>query len=166
MPATAIVTAQITDLGYALQPGWQPLVRIALDRPAVTLDGVAVTTEPVEMVDNGSGRLSAELIVSAEFSRPVRYIPTVDWLSPSGGTSLRDTLPAIVVPVGGGTLGDLGLVETGWGLAWQGGTPPSVSMLWLYIDPTYDPDSGDPLPVYTAPDGTTIEHGELVEWSA
>lgn len=48
----------------------------------------------------------------------------------------------------------------------RGPTPPLTDGQWLFIDPTYDPTSGAPLPVYTAPDGTTVEHGELVEWSA
>ena len=50
-------------------------------------------------------------------------------------------------------------------LAWHGSVPPPQDMLWLYVDPQYDPDSGQPLPTYTAPNGT-ITHGELIEWEA
>lgn len=57
-------------------------------------------------------------------------------------------------------------IEPAPGMAWIGSTPPPLSMPWLYVEDTFNPMSGGPLPVYTAPDGTTVEHGELVEWSA
>lgn len=47
----------------------------------------------------------------------------------------------------------------------KGPRPPATSMLWLFVDYTYDPDSGDPLPTYQAPNGT-ITHGDLVDWEA
>ncbi|WP_313816339.1 hypothetical protein [Citricoccus sp.] len=166
MPLTATVTGRLADLSSRARPDWQPEAMVSLDRAAVTLDGTAVSTEPVFMDISADGTMSADLIVTAEFAAPVRYELVIEWLSPTGGTALRERLPAFVVPAGGGDLGDLALVETTWGLAWQAATPPPVSMLWLYIEPTYNPDSGAPLPTYTTPDGTTIEHGELVDWSA
>lgn len=60
----------------------------------------------------------------------------------------------------------LGLIELDGGLVHEGPTPPEQDMLWLYVDPEYDPNSTGPLPTYTTEAGETIEHGELVEWSA
>lgn len=165
MAATATVTAKVADLSANYRPDWQPIVLVALDKPSVTLDGTAVNTEPIIMEDDGNGNISADLIVSTEFATRTHYTMTIDWLSLSGETALRERLPNIIVPPEGGDIGSLGLVETGLGLAWEGSTPPHQSMLWLYMDEFYDPDSGDPLPTYKTDDGEIIEHGELVEWS-
>lgn len=165
MAQTAIVTGRIYDLSLNYRPDWQPVVSISLNKPAFTFDGTAVTTEPMIMNLDGEGGLRARLIVSAEFSTNTYYTVMVDWLSQSGEIALREQLPNIIVPPDGGNLGQLGLVETRYGFAWEGPTPPSQSMLWLYVEESYDPDSGDPLPTYVTDDGEIIEHGELVEWS-
>jgi hypothetical protein len=165
MAATATVTAKVADLSANYRPDWQPMVLISPSKATVALDGTVIPSEPVMMEDDGNGNLSVELVVTSELQENVTYTAVVDWLSLTGETALRERLPNFIVPDAGGTLGDLALVETVFGLAWQGKTPPTQSMLWLYVDPDYDPDSGDPLPTYSAPNGT-IEHGELVDWEA
>ena len=166
MPRTATVTGRVSDLSTNARPDWEPLVLVAPDRAAVTLDGTVVPTEPVVLEDDGAGNLSAYLIVSSEFVGPVRYTLTIDWLSIDGGTAARERLPDFVVPDTGGDLGGLTPTPRGSGVVWEGSTPPPTSGLWLYIEPTYDPASGDPLPTYTTDNDTIITHGDLVEWEA
>lgn len=164
MPQTATVTARVADLGAAPRAGWIPVVWVSFPTAGVTFDGTVVMPEPVRMTESSGGQLSIQLILSEEIQDAKPYRAEVQWQSPSTGASLKSHVLNFVVPDGGGTLGDLTLVETHWGMAWVGTTPPPVSMLWLFMDPDFHPD-GWPVPTYQAPNGV-LEHGDLVDWEA
>ena len=108
MPQTATVTGRVTDLTNTKRPGWQPLVRASLENGAVAYDGTVVGSEPVVLNSAGAGgSIGADLIISEEFPGRPRYLLTLDWLSPSGGTAIRELVAHLYVPRGGGGIGDL-----------------------------------------------------------
>jgi hypothetical protein len=148
------------------------MVEAVPSKNAVTINGQVISLEPQTAAPNAStGAFSLNLIPTSDvLDIGFHYLIKGYYLNPdgyggSGFTRVDHFQQKIIVPTDGGSVGQLAVVDTSFGIAWQGSTPPTSSMLWLYIDPTYDPDRGLPLPVYTAPDGTTVEHGELVEWS-
>lgn len=170
----AIVTGKyVTSAATPLPAGAVPQVQAIPSRSTVTVDGQTVSAREQTVTPNAStGAYSFDLIPTIDsLDRRFHYTIRGSYLDPdmygsSGGARVDVFEFKLYVPEEGGGVGDLVLVETPSGLAWEGATPPHVSMLWLFVDPNYDPDSGAPLPIYTAPDGTTVEHGELVEWSA
>lgn len=169
--ATAPVTGSYTTIaGTPLPEG--AFVQATPSEAVFTLDGRGLSMEPEDgqLAPNGTFIFNLEPTTNVA-KRGFHYIITGGYLEPHGygrtGHTRHDVFSEkIVVPDGGGNIGDLTVLDTDYGLAWQGPTPPATSMLWLYTEPAYDPTTGAPLPVYTAPDGTTVEHGELVEWSA
>ncbi|MGC5078450.1 hypothetical protein [Agrococcus sp. DT81.2] len=170
----ALVTGNyVTISGAPVPAGAQPRVQIHPSTSATTLTGSAISQEPQTVTpDATTGAFTFDVIPTTDvLQRGFHYIITGYYLTPTGygstGHTRHDAFTVkVFVPADGGSIGDIAVVDTAWGLAWQGPTPPASTMLWLYTEPTFDPDSGAPLPVYTAPDGTTVEHGELVEWSA
>lgn len=170
----AIVTGKyVQSDGSALPAGVVPQVEAKPSKAFITVDGrsISMREQTVTPASDGSYTLQLTPTVDA-VERGVHYLVRGSYLVPEGygpgsGFARHDVFEdRIVVPAEGGNIGDLTVVRTESGLAWRGSTPPPMSMLWLYVHPTYDPGSSAPLPVYTAPDGTTVEHGELVEWSA
>lgn len=170
----AIVTGNyVTISGAPVPAGVEPRVQIRPSGAATTLGGSAISQEPQTVTpDAATGAFQFDVIPTVDvLQRGFHYLVTGYYLDPdlygSSGATRHDVFNVkVFVPAGGGSIGDIAVIDTDYGLAWQGPTPPASSMLWLYTEPTYDPNSGAPLPVYTAPDGTTVEHGELVEWSA
>lgn len=161
----ADVTGTYTDSsGAPLPAGIVREVSATPSRPFTTLDGRNVSGRPQTVVpDAATGAYVLNLVPTIP---GVFYSIVGTYLVP-GSHKQRDHFEErIVVPPEGGSIADLTVVDTMQGLVWVKDTPPPMTMQWHYIDPAYDPDSGLPLPVYTAPDGTTVEHGELVEWSA
>lgn len=170
----AIVTGNyVTISGAPVPAGVQPRVQIAPSMAGSTLTGDIISQEPQTVTPNATtGAFSFDVIPTVNvLQRGFHYIVTgyyldADTYGGTGGTRHDVFTIKVFVPTEGGQIGDIAVVDTPYGLAWQGSTPPPYSGLWLYLEPGYDTNSGDPLPVYTAPDGTTVEHGELVEWSA
>lgn len=160
----------VTIAGTPLPPG--AFVQATPSEPVFTLDGRALSMKPEEAQLSASGAFVLELEPTTNVAkRGFHYIITGGYRDPqaygSSGLTRHDVFSGkVVVPEEGGQIGSLTVADTAHGLVWEGSTPPPYSGLWLYVHATYDPASGAPLPVYTAPDGTTVEHGELVEWSA
>lgn len=170
----AIVTGTFAP---AQGSGWpsstQPELLFVPSKPTITIGGTVVSTRTEPVKPGPTGEFSVNLIPTV-YSSDSAFFYTVrgSYLVPNGyndgaGFNRLDVFEQkIYVPPAGGRIGDLALIEDARGLYYEGNTPPRQSMRWLYLEPTYDPASGFPRPIFTAPDGTTVEHGELVEWSA
>lgn len=170
----AIVTGTFAP---AQGSGWptsaEPRLLFIPSKPTITLGGTVVSTRTDPVTPGAGGAFSVNLIPTVHTSdRDFFYTVRGYYLVPDGfqsgaGFNQVDVFEQkIYVPQNGGRIGDLALVQDSRGLYYEGNTPPGQSMRWLFLDPTYDPASGLPRPIFTAPDGTTVEHGELVEWSA
>lgn len=172
----ATVTGTFVDsAGNPLPASLAPEVRVVPSKPTITVDGQTIAThEQADTPDATTGAYSFDLEPTVNaLDRDFHYVLRGSYKMPdgySGGTGYTrvDVFEQkLYVPVDGGSVADLAVAPAVQKATyWEGSTPPPYSGDWLFIDPTYDPTSGAPLPIYTAPDGTTVEHGELVEWSA
>lgn len=163
----------VRSSGAALPVDAIPQVEAIPSKEAVTIDGRAISLTPQVVAPNSTtGAFSFNLIPTVDVvDSGFHYLIRGSYLLPDryegSGSVVYDMFEhKIFVPTEGGQIGSLTVVETDFGLAWQGSTPPPYSGLWLFLADSYDPASSGPVPVYTSPDGTTVEHGELVDWSA
>ncbi|WAC65191.1 hypothetical protein OVA14_07260 [Agrococcus sp. SL85] len=164
------ITGNIADTGTTpLGTAQDARVVFRVLTPASDFAGAVHVTQDFAVPCTATGTFSADL---PEYVGGTEVWVGITWRQDSSDIAPErarriDWLPRpIYPPAAGGALADLLGADASTGVYWEGPTPPPGPMLWLYIEPSFDPDSGAPLPVYTAPDGTTIEHGELVEWSA
>jgi len=171
----ALVTGTFVDsAGQPLPAALSPEVRVVPSKPTITVAGKTIPTHEQTATPNattGAYSFDLEPTVNA-LDRDFHYLLRASYKMPNGygsgsGYTRVDVFEQkLYVPAEGGTVADLAVAPAMQQTVWQGPTPPPYSGLWLYTDPYYDPSSGASLPVYTAPDGSTVEHGELVEWSA
>lgn len=164
------ITGTIADTGMTpLGPTQAAKVVFRISQPAADFSGTVHVPEDSISPVGATGNFSVDM---PEYLAGVLVWVGVAWRgNPSDIAAGRPPriawMPrAIRVPAAGGALADLLGASPESGLYWEGPTPPPGSMLWQFLDPSYNPVTATTLPVYTLPDGTTITHGEIVEWSA
>lgn len=161
------ITGNVKDAGLAVPANARVVFR--LPDIAFDVDGGLHVTEDLEASVDAGGSFSATL--PQLLPGTPMFVGVAWWERESdlrmGRAARIDWLPRpVAVPEVDAALLDLVGIDPATGLLWQGSTPPPSSMLWQFLDPSYDPATATTLPVYTLPDGTTITHGEIVEWSA
>jgi hypothetical protein len=137
----ATLTANIVDWQGSPRPGLFPRLVFEPRRPAGQ-DANVFITNPLRFTPDNAGAVSAVLIDSYSTFPSAEYDVFVEWVNGANVPVARDRLTTperpLVVPVGGGKLGDLLKFPANPSLSYKNLTPPdnpSPGVWWLETNP-------------------------------